>query len=294
MAEKDKNKKVFDGKGDITGIALFALGVLTFLWLYWEPSQGVLGRYVTGTLLYLFGWVSVVFSVILALSGALLVARVIVPGLWRKLAGIFIIVCAVCSFAVLSRPTSEVWPAGLTGNILAAALKGLFGGAGAYIVTAVFLTAGIIFTFEIGVSALLNYAAFPFIKVFSAVSALAGSIKKRFTSARAKVRKKPPAEAPIIKKRPPERTENSEAGIVKLSVAESAPRRAESAPRRAVTETRDALFVVSAQTAISGLETSFILPTRTHLPFSIAATGEPVSKFLFLMRSRPEFSPRAP
>jgi len=187
-----KERKSADNRADLTGLFLLASGVLIFLWLYWEPSQGIVGKYVVSALFYLFGWVSAVFAVALALAGILIIARAVIPDLVKKLAGIFIIVCAVSAFLDLSKKVQAILPAGAAGNIFAATFKGLFGNTGAYIIDGVILIMGLLFTFETSVKKILRFLAIHFVKLFNALLALTKFLKKRRIPAGEKVKKMPP------------------------------------------------------------------------------------------------------
>ncbi len=191
-----------DRSADIAGILLVAVGLMTALWLNWEPSQGFLGKNIALASYYLFGWVSNVFSLALIVSGALLIAKITVPNFWKKLGGLALLlvsVCAVVHLSVMGRIT-PISPAGKVGEILGEVLRNLFGKKGSFVVSVAAALTAFIMAFDMGAMSLFRVLAYPFVKAAAGLKFILGLLKKRSAAARAAIVKPRPVIKPAAAK----------------------------------------------------------------------------------------------
>jgi len=203
-----------DRSADIAGILLVAVGLMTALWLNWEPSQGFLGKNIALASYYLFGWVSNVFSLALIVSGALLIAKITVPNFWKKLAGLALLlvsVCAVVHLSVMGRIT-PISPAGKVGEILGEVLRNLFGKKGSFVVSVASALTAFIMAFDMGAMRLFGVLAYPFVKAAAGLKFILGLLKKRSAAARAAIVKPRPVIKPAAAKFAGKRAELPSAG----------------------------------------------------------------------------------
>ncbi|MEA2081503.1 MAG: DNA translocase FtsK [Elusimicrobiota bacterium] len=214
MSKNKENKSSNAGSAgrsaDIAGILLVASGLMMALWLNWEPSQGFIGRNIAAASYYLFGWVSNVFSVLLIISGALLIAKITLPNFWKKLGGLALLlisVCAVVHLSVMGR-IPRISPAGKAGEIAGLLLRNLLGKKGAFVAAFAAALAAFIMAFDMSALNLFRVMAYPFVRAVAGVKFIFGVFKKRAAAvspAKAKpvsVIKPRPAKSPRTRSKP--------------------------------------------------------------------------------------------
>jgi len=197
-------------KKELISLFLIAFGILLGIWFFVPSSRGVVGGAVLGAGEFLFGFVTIFFSLLLIAVGFIILRGETLEHPLSRLAGIFIILIAICGFLDLLYGEDFV-PAGRIGDLIGFALPELFGRIGAFIISSVLLLVGVVFAFEIRIK-----------KIFSAVGSLALNVFKFF-----KREKKPQPIRIKLKKDEEKKIEKAEAPKPKKEKEKKAPQKKE-------------------------------------------------------------------
>jgi len=157
-------------KKELISLFLIASGILLGIWIFVPSSRGVVGGAVVGAGEFLFGFVTIFFSVLLIIIGFILLRGETVERPSSRFAGIFILLISVCTFLDLLYGEDFV-PAGRVGDLIGFALPELFGRIGAFIINSVLFLIGVVFAFEMRIK-----------KIFSAIFSPALNFFKLFKS----------------------------------------------------------------------------------------------------------------